>query len=164
MRRPRELLAVLVVLVGGTLWLVVPEEDAGSLRDRTQIARWTVEPGGVLAAWVVVENVGPETITLTAATIGGALPEDVELLGAKVRIGAVPTVSQPYSGSVKPFLRLEGFEIPPGRLATIGFGLEIAQPGVVALEDVTVGYDADGEDDALRIRRTARLCVTPGDC
>ena len=160
-RHARELLAVLIVAVGGTLWLVVPDRKGGSLRDRSVIARWDVDPGYVLAAWVVVENAGPRTITLTEANLGSDLPDGIELLGGRARIGGAPTVSQ---GAAAPFLRLAGFEIPPGRFATVGFALRIGGAvGLVALEDVTVHYLENGDANTLRARRTARLCVrSPG--
>lgn len=161
MRLARELLAALVVAAGGTLWLVVPDRQGGSLRDRSVTARWRVDPGYVLAAWVVVENAGPRTITLTEADLGSDLPASVEVLGGRARIGGVPTVAE---GAAAPFLRLAGFEIPPGRFATVGFALRIRDPGLVALEGVTVRYLENGDANAMRARRTARLCVSPAGC
>jgi hypothetical protein len=159
-RRPRELLAAAVVLVGSTLWLVVPDMQGGSLRDDSAIARWKLRPPGTaLAAWVMVDNAGPRTITLTGATIEGGLPEGVELLGVRARIGKVVTFGQAFPGPPGPFRRIEGFRVPPNRGATVGFGLALERPGVVALEDVRVTYREGGDEHELRARRTARVCV-----
>lgn len=157
--RPRELIAALVVLVGGTLWLVVPDMKGGSLRDDSAIARWQLPPGEALTAWVMVDNAGPRTITLTGARIGGDLPEDAELLGVRARIGKVLTIEDEFPGPPGPFRRIEGFRIPPNRGATIGFGLSLPRPGIVALEDVRVTYRENGDDHSLRARHTARICV-----
>lgn len=169
--RPRELLAALVVAVGGTLWLVVPDKKPppGSLVDDSAIARWTLPPGRGLAAWVLVENLGRHTIELTGARIGRPLPAGTKLLGIRARIGEVATVEDDFPGKPGPFLRLEGFRIPPGRGATVGFGLELGREGLVRLEDARVTYREDGEEHELRARHTARICVTrtrprPRDC
>jgi hypothetical protein len=159
--RARELLAALVVLVGGTLWLFVPDKRhaAGSLLDDSTVARWKLPPGRGLVAWVLVENRGPHTVTLTGASIGSELPEGTRLLGVRARIGEVATVDDAFPGPPGPFLRLEGFRIPPRRGATVGFGLSFARPGPVRLEDATVRYREGGEDHELRARHTARVCV-----
>jgi hypothetical protein len=166
--KARELVAALVVLVGGTLWLVVPDKQhpRGSLRDDSAIARWTMKPGKALAAWVLVENRGPHTITLTDATLGRELPEGAKLLGVRARIGEVMTIEHAYPGKPGPFLRLEGFEIPPRRGATIGFGLELTRPGLVRLEDASVAYREGDEEHVLHARHTARICVavSPAGC
>lgn len=165
----RELLAALVVLVGGTLWIVVPDQQhaAGSLRDDSMIARWKLPVGRGLAAWVLVENRGPNEIELRQATIGSSLPDGIEVLGTKARIGEVATVDDTYPGKPGPFLRLEGFRIPPGRGATVGFGLALRKPGLYPLEDVRIAYRENGLDHVLRARHTARICVkgaSPPDC
>lgn len=160
MRRPRELLAVLVVLVGGTLWLVLPDMRGGSLRDDSATARWTLRPpGSALAAWVMVDNAGPRTITLTGASIGSPLPAGARVLGTRARIGKVMSFAEEFPTPPGAFRRLEGFRIPPNRGATIGFGLALPEPGVVALEDVRVTYREGGGDEVLHARRTARICV-----
>lgn len=158
--RPRELLAALIVVVGGTLWLLVPDMQGGSLRDSSAIARWRAKPGSrALAAWILVDNVGPRTITLTGARIANDLPDGTEVLGERARIGKVVTVDDAYPGPPGPFRRLEGFEIPPNRAATIGFGLALPATGVVALEDVRVSYRENGDDHELRAGHTARICI-----
>jgi hypothetical protein len=159
--RVRELVAALVVLVGGSLWLVLPDKRPapGSLRDDSPISRWKVRPGPTLAAWVLVENRGPQTITLTGASLGRPLPEGARLLGVRARIGEVATIEHAFPGPPGPFLRLEGFRIPPRRGATVGFGLQLDRAGLVRLEDARVRYREDGEDHELRARHTARLCV-----
>ncbi|MFL5846183.1 MAG: hypothetical protein ACJ762_15960 [Solirubrobacteraceae bacterium] len=156
----RELVAVLVIAAGGTLWLLVPDQQSdGSLRDDSAIARWRVKPGTALAAWVLVDNAGPRTITLTGARVVNELPAGTEVLAARARIGKVLTIDDVYPGPPGPFLRLEGFEIPPNRGATIGFGLRLPASGTVALEDVRVTYRENGETHELRAGHTARLCV-----
>ena len=157
--RARELIAALVVLVGGTLWLVVPDRQSGSLHDASAPARWRLPVGRGLVAWVVVQNRGTRTIRLRDARVGSALPPGATILGTKARIGPVPTVDDAYPGPPGPFLRLEGFEIPAGRFATIGFGLRLDRPGEVRLEDVRVDYAEDDSRETLRIRRTARVRV-----
>lgn len=159
MRRPRELLAALVVVVGATLWLVVPDMQGGSLRDDSRIARLHLRAGPALVAWVLVHNAGPRTITLTGARLEEGPPDGTELLGVRARIGQVPTFDDDFPGPPGPFRRIEGFQIPPGRGATVGFGLELAEEGIVALEDARVDYRENGDDHELRIRRTARVCV-----
>ena len=160
-RHPREWLAALIVLIGSTAWFVLPEMEGGSLRDDSAIARWTLRPPGkALGAWVMVDNAGPRTIELTGATIGSELPDDVELLATRVRIGKVMTFIDEFPGPPGPFRRIEGFEIPPYRGATIGFALSLPEEGLVALEDITVTYRENGDDHELRARRTARICVT----
>jgi hypothetical protein len=158
-RRPREALAALIVLVGATLWLLVPDMQGGSLRDASQIARPRLPPGDALVAWVLVDNAGPRTITLTGARIEGGLPEGTTLLGVRARIGKVPTFADAFPGPPGPFRRIEGFHVPPNRGATIGFGLRLGTEGVVALEDARVTYLENGDNHELRIRRTARICV-----
>lgn len=167
----RELLAALVVLVGGTLWIVLPDKQTarGSLADDSMIARWKLPPGRGLAAWVLVENRGPREIELRGAQIGSTLDDGIEVLGTKARIGEVATVDDAYPGRPGPFLRLEGFRIPPGRGATIGFGLALRKPGLYKLEDVRVAYREGGIEHQMRARHTARICVrvpgtTPADC
>jgi hypothetical protein len=162
--RTRELLAALVVLVGGSLWLFVPDmrKSPASLRDDSTIGRWRLPPGSrALAAWVLVENRGPRTITLTGASIGSELPEGTELLGVRARIGEVATFEHDFPGRPGPFLRLEGFRVPAGRGATVGFGLALDRPGLVRLEDARVRYREAGEEHELRARHTARICVAP---
>lgn len=163
MRRPRELLAVLIVVVGGTLWLVVPDRRGGSLRDRSVLIRAGVERGELLAAWVMVENAGERTITLSEATLSSP-PDGVEFIGTRARLGLRAGVYEGSAAGPAPFLRLAGFRIPPGRGATIGFGLRASEPGLAALAGVTVRYVENGDENTLRVRRTTRLCVSPGDC
>lgn len=157
--RWRELVAAVVVVVGGTLWLIVPDPPSGSLQDRSVIARWRVPPGRAFAAWIVVRNQGPNTIELTGASVGSTVPADAELLGAHARLGAVPTVERTYPIRSGPFFRLEGFEIPPGRNATIGFGIAVPDQQLVRLERAVVTYRERGEEQDLQVRHTARLCV-----
>lgn len=158
--RPRELLAALLVVVGGTLWLIVPDMKGGSLRDGSVIARWRLKPGTALAAWVLVDNAGPRTITLTGARVENELPEGTEVLGVRARIGRVVTVDDEFPGPPGPFRQLEGFRIPPNRGATIGFGLKLPARGPVALTDVRVTYRENGDDHELRAGHTARICVS----
>lgn len=159
MRRQRELLAALIIVVGATLWLVVPDMQGGSLRDDSGIARLHLRPGPALVAWVLVHNAGPRTITLTGARLEEELPEGTTLLGVRARIGQVPTFDDAFPGPPGPFRRIEGFRIPPGRGATVGFGLELGEEGMVALQDARVSYSESGDAHELRIRRTARVCV-----
>lgn len=159
MRHPRELLAALVIAVGATLWLVVPDMQDGSLRDDSNLARPHLRPGPALVAWVLVRNAGPRTITLTGARLEEELPEGATLLGVRARIGQVPTFDDAFPGPPGPFRRIEGFRIPPGRGATVGFGVDLGEEGTVALQDARVTYRENGDTRELRIRRTARVCV-----
>jgi hypothetical protein len=166
-RHARELLALVVVLVGGTLWLVVPDMQGGSLTDDSVIARWERPPGEYLAGWMLVENNGPRTIVLREAELLDELPEDVAILGFRARLGKVLTLQRGYPGRTGPFFRLEGFRIPPNRGATIGVGLALpADAGTVALEDLRVTYLENGDENELRAGHTARICVrvSPRDC
>lgn len=158
----RELVAAFVVLAGGLLWLAVPDKQRapGFLRDRSVVARWSLPPGRGLAAWVLVENPGPRTITLQQASIGSALPDGVEVIATRARIGTVPTVSAGYPQPTGPFRQLDGFEVPPRRGATVGFALTLPEEGLVKLENVRVGYREGGAEQVLAIRHTARICVT----
>ena len=166
MSRARELLALAVVLVGGTLWLLVPDMQGGSLHDDSAIARWVRPPGDYLAGWMMVENRGPRTIVLQSASLGDALPEGAELLGFRARLGKVLTLQDGYPGRPGPFFRLEGFRIPPDRGATIGVGVTLRRAGTIALEDLRVTYLENGDENELRAGHTARICVrvTPRGC
>ena len=156
----RRLLVVAVVAVGGTLWLLVPDMQGGSLADDSRIARWEKPPGEYLTGWMMVDNRGPRTITLQSATLGDDLPEDVTLLGFRARLGKVLTIVEGYPGRPGPFFRLEGFRIPPNRGATIGVGLALpAGAGTVALEDLRVTYLENGDENELSAGHTARICV-----
>jgi hypothetical protein len=158
--RPRELLAAAVIVVGGLLWLVVPDMKGGSLRDKSEIARLRMKPNGTaLIAWFLVENRGPRTITLTGARIANELPEGAEVLGTRARIGEVATYDDVFPGPTGPFLRLEGFRIPPNRGATIGFGLQLPPEGEVRLDDARLTYRESGDDHELRAAHTARICI-----
>lgn len=167
MSRARELVALVVILVGGTLWLVVPDLRRGSLRDDSAIARWTRPPGDYLAGWMMVQNRGPRTIELTGALVVDELPEGVEVLGYRARLGKVLTIEPGYPGRVGPFFRLEGFDIPPNRGATIGVGLRLPpDAGTVAIEELVLTYRERGDDQELAAGHTARICVrtSPDDC
>lgn len=158
--RWRELLAVAVIAVGGTLWLVVPDMKGGSLRDESGIARLRYRPGEeAFVAWFLVENRGPRTITLADARIANDLPEGAEVLGVRARIGQVATFDDVFPPPPGPFLRLEGFRIPPNRGATIGFGIKVPPTGEVRLDDARLTYRENGDDHELRAHHTARICV-----
>ena len=62
-------------------------------------------------------------------------------------------------GPPGPFLRLEGFKIPPNRGATIGFGLRLPAAGEVRLDDARLTYRENGDDHELRAGHTARICI-----
>jgi hypothetical protein len=165
--RVRELIALVVIAVGGTLWLLVPDMEGGSLTDDSAIARWIQPPGEYLAGWMMVDNNGPRAITLTGASLGDELAEGVVVLGFRARLGKVRAITDGYPGRIGPYFRLEGFRIPPNRGATIGVGLALpAGVGTVALEDLRVTYQENGDDNELRAGHTARICVrvTPRDC
>lgn len=160
MTRARELVALAVIAVGGTLWLFVPDMQGGSLADDSAIARWVRPPGDYLAGWMMVDNNGPRTITLTRAELLDPLPEGVEVLGYRARLGKVVGLAPGYPGQVGPYFQLEGFRIPPNRGATIGIGLSLpAGSGTVALEDLRVTYLENGDENELRAGHTARICV-----
>lgn len=155
--RPRETIALLVVLIGGTLWLVLPE-NPGSLKDKSRAVRWTVPVGRSLAGWVLVRNAGSDRIVLTGASVG-ALPAGARVIGAEVRPGHFATVDDRWPSPRAAFRPLNGFVIPRRTKATIAFGLAISRRGRFPLDGVEVRYRQAGKRHVLRIASPAVLCV-----
>jgi hypothetical protein len=162
-KHPRELIAVVVVVVGGTLWLVLPA-SGGSLRDESTAVRFRLSPGRALAGWVLVRNRGVDAVTLTRASIAG-LPAGVSVLGTAVRPGFFPVTANRWPSTRKAFVPVDGYVVTPGRKATLAFGLRFAHPVSGRLSGVRIAYRENDHPHNLTIA-TPELCVkvNPREC
>jgi hypothetical protein len=140
---PRLVIAGVVIVVGSTLWAVLPG-NPGSLSDESTAVRWRVPRGEALAAWVLVRNTGPDRIILRGV-LTDPLADGVQRIGSAARRGYFPAVDDTWPSPKEAFRPLNGFVMLPHTKATIALGLAVTRQGRFTISGVRVRYRQEGD-------------------